>query len=243
MKEGGKILAEILRYTGSLVKPGVSVYFLNEEAERLATLHKAKPAFKHYRVRGLTPYPCGLCVSLNEEVVHGFGSRQIVLKEGDMLGLDMGLEYKGRFTDHAITVPVGEVGKETKKLIRITEEALYQGIKQVAPGKPLVNVSRAVQEYVEKNGFSIVKQLVGHGVGFAVHEDPPVPNFVEPGWFQPFTMEKGLVIAIEPMVTAGSWQVCTDKDGWTVRTCDGSLAAHFEHTVAVTEGGYEIITK
>lgn len=242
LRQGGKILAGIMQELISLVKPGVSTYFLNEEAERLALLSKARPSFKGYSTGSGPAYPCALCTSINDEVVHGIGKKSRILASGEIISMDMGIEYKGLFTDHAVTVPVGKISKESLNLMRVTKNALNKGIVAVKPGAFLSDVSKAIQKSVERKGYSVVRELVGHGVGYAVHEDPVVPNYYAPKIYPRIEMKPGLVIAIEPMVNNGSWQVDTDPDGWTVRTSDGSLSAHFEHTVVVTETGHEIIT-
>ncbi|MBI4215285.1 MAG: type I methionyl aminopeptidase [Parcubacteria group bacterium] len=242
LREGGHILAAIVEELSKSVAPGVPLFEINDQAERLADFYKAKPSFKGYKSAQGVPYPASVCISVNDEVVHGIGARPLVLKEGDIVSLDMGLIYKGLFTDHAVTVAVGRVPRLTRDLIDTTKQSLLKGIQAIKPDGLVDDISKTVQAYVESKGFSVVRQLVGHGVGYAVHEEPAVPNFVDPKWKTHIKLEPGLVIAIEPMVTAGSWQVNVAKDGWTVKTSDGSLSAHFEHTVAVTQDGYEILT-
>ncbi|TSC55482.1 MAG: methionyl aminopeptidase [Parcubacteria group bacterium Gr01-1014_18] len=243
LREGGKILGGIVAHLAGKVAPGVSLFSLNEEALRLATLAKARPSFLGFRAKGVRPYPSAICVSIDDEVVHGIGNRNLALKEGSIVSLDMGIEYRGLYTDHAITVPVGQVKKDALKLIEVTRRSLDMGIGAISPGLELSEISRAVERVVEKEGFSVVRELVGHGVGFAVHEEPAVPNFFVRGMYPSVILEPGMVLAIEPMVNMGAWKVVTDLDGWTVRTADGTLSAHFEHTVVITEEGFEVLTE
>jgi len=236
MREGGEILAKVLREVSLRVKPGVSTQELDSLAEELIIKSKGKPSFKGYK-----GYPAALCASVNNEVVHGIPSSEKILKSGDIVGLDLGLEYKGCFTDMTITVPVGKVSKIAHKLIKVTKNSLTQGIRKIEPGNFISDISRAIQDYVERQGFSVVRDLVGHGVGREVHEDPPVPNFFDPN-LESVKLREGMVLALEPMINMGSYEVEVLDDGWTVVTRDGFLSAHFEHTVAVTKEGYEILT-
>jgi len=235
MREGGKILAQILKKVAENVRQGTSTKYLDRIATKLIYQNNAKSSFKGYE-----GYPNALCTSVNEEVVHGIPSSRI-LKEGDIIGLDLGILYKEMYTDHAVTVPVGGVSKETQKLINVTKEALEQGIKQVKPDGYIGDISWAIQKFVEENSFSVVRDLVGHGVGKEVQEEPEVPNFGQVG--QGTKLEERMTLAIEPMVNMGDWKVKILSDGWTVVTADGSLSAHFEHTVAVTRKGVEVLTK
>ncbi len=245
LREGGKLLATVLKAVAKSVKPGISVFELNRISEKMILAAGAKPSFKGYKSRFTdTPFPATLCASINNEVVHGPGTRERLINEGDIVGLDLGLIWKGLFTDHAVTVPVGKVSPEAAKLIAVTEKAMYLGIEAVKPGNYIKDISTAVQKYVEKNGFSVVRDLVGHGVGYQVHEDPKVPNYVpRGGQGEMVKIKENMVLAIEPMVNAGGWQVDTMDDGWTVVTADGSWSAHFEHTVVVTKDGCDILTK
>ena len=236
MREGGEILAKVLREVSLRVKPGVSTQELDSLAEELIIKSKGKPSFKGYK-----GYPAALCASVNNEVVHGIPSSEKILKSGDIVGLDLGLEYKGCFTDMTITVPVGKVSKIAHKLIKVTKNSLTQGIRKIEPGNFISDISRAIQDYVERQGFSVVRDLVGHGVGREVHEDPPVPNFFDPK-LNPIEVKERMTLALEPMINMGSYEVEVLDDGWTVVTRDGFLSAHFEHTVAVTKEGYEILT-
>lgn len=241
MKEGGKILAHILDLITKKIKPGVSTGELNAYAEKLIDEFGATASFKNYKAAWAEhAYPAALCVSVNNEVVHGIPSDRI-LKDGDIVGLDCGLRYRGLYTDMARTVGVGKISKLAQKLINATEDALVSGIEMLAPGVKLSSISKTIQSKIEKAGFSVVRQLVGHGVGHAAHEDPQIPNYVG-GNFPEVILKSGMCLAIEPMVNSGSFEIETLEDGWTIVTADGSLAAHFEHTIAITDGGYEILT-
>jgi methionyl aminopeptidase len=242
MREGGKILAKVLDLVIKSIKPGVTTGELNDYAEELIKKFGAEASFKNYKAAWAEhAYPAALCVSVNNEVVHGIPEPDRVIKTGDIVSLDCGLKYKGLYTDMAKSVGVGKMSKQNQKLINVTEEALMTGIKMVAPGVKLSDVSKAIQNKIEKQGFSVVRQLVGHGVGFAAHEDPQIPNYYSRS-FPEVILKSGMTLAIEPMVNIGGWEVDTLDDGWTIVTADDSLSAHFEHTVAVTDKGYEILT-
>jgi methionyl aminopeptidase len=235
MEVANRIVAEILAEVKSQVRPGVETRELDELAEGLCRKHKVKPAFKGYR-----GYSHSLCIAVNDEVVHGIpGPRQ--LKTGDLVSLDFGVLHDGFYGDAAITVPVGEVTPQAKMLMQTTEESLYAGIKELKVGGRLSDISYAVQTTVEKQGFSVIRQFVGHGIGRALHEDPQIPNFGPKG--RGPALRAGMTLAIEPMTSAGSWEVKILEDGWTAVTEDGSLAAHFEHTVALTEKGALILSR
>jgi len=235
MEMANRIVAEILVEVKSQVRPGVETRELDELAEGLCRKYKVKPAFKGYR-----GYSHSLCIAVNEEVVHGIpGARQ--LKTGDLVSLDFGVLHEGFYGDAAITVPVGEVTPQAHKLMKTTEESLYAGIGELKVGGRLGDVSHAVQTTVEKQGFSVIRQFVGHGIGRALHEDPQIPNFGPKG--RGLALKVGMTLAIEPMTSAGSWEVKILEDGWTAVTEDGSLAAHFEHTVALTEKGVLILSR
>lgn len=236
MAQAGKIAAKTLKILERNIRPGVQTSYLNELAENFIFSQKARPAFKGYR-----GFPAGLCVSINNEVVHGLPSGDRVLAEGDIVSLDLGVEYQGFFSDVAATFPVGRISALAQKLIKVTQEALQAGIAHCQSGNYLFDISAAIQNKVESNGFSVVRQLVGHGIGRQLHEDPQVPNYGEAG--KGPQLEEGMTFAIEPMVNAGGYQVEVLSDGWTVVTADGSLSAHFEHTVAVTKNGPLILTK
>ena len=234
IRQSNVIVAEILEILRKKVVPGADTLTLDKISEKLALARNAKPAFKGYR-----GYPYSLCASVNQQVVHGFPSRR-PLKEGDILSMDFGIFYNGYYGDSAITVPVGKVSEVARGLIETTKKALFLGIEQAVPGKRLSDISYAIQSHVEAAGFSVVRQFVGHGIGKALHEDPQIPNYGKPG--MGIRLKPGMVIAIEPMVNVGGYEVKTLEDGWTTVTKDGSLSAHFEHTVAITEDGPVILS-
>lgn len=236
---GGKILAEILEDLAKRIAPGVTGQELEARARELMKQQNVAPAFLNYDSGGHTPYPAVLCISVNEGVVHGIPS-EVPFAEGDLVGLDCGLIYQGLYLDSARTVPVGNISSEAQELLEVTYEALQRGIEAAQLGNTTGHIGEAVQTYVEGEGFGVVRALVGHGVGYAVHEEPKVPNFGEAGEGDELT--EGLVIAIEPMVTLGDPEVTTAADGWTIVTKDGSLSAHEEHTVAITAAGPRILT-
>lgn len=240
MRECGKILAFALNQVAAAVKPGVSTAELDKLAQEVLLASGAKPSFLGYPNEAGQPFPASLCTSVNDEVVHGIPLSKKVITEGDIIGLDLGCWYKGVCTDAAVTVPVGKVSNAAKKLIKITEQSLVEGLKQIKDGVSVGDIGEAIQAYVEANGFAVVKQLTGHGVGREVHEEPAIPNFGKKGSGP--KLLAGMTVAIEPMVNAGDYEVRTTKDGWTVATIDGSLSAHFEHTVLVTNQGCEILT-
>ncbi|MDL1955976.1 MAG: type I methionyl aminopeptidase [Candidatus Desulfofervidus auxilii] len=236
MRRSNAIVAEILAILKEAVKPGITTMELNELAEELCIKKGARPAFKGYR-----NYPYSLCVSINEEVVHGLPSKKRYLQEGDIVSLDFGVFYDGYYGDAAITVPVGKISANAKRLLEVTENALYKGIEQAREGRRVLDISAAIQTYVESHGYSVVRQFVGHGIGRSLHEDPQVPNFGKPG--KGAKLKVGMVLAIEPMVNEGTYEVEILPDGWTAVTKDRKLSAHFEHTVAITKNGPEILSK
>ena len=241
LREGGKILAFVLREAASRALTGVKTIELDMLAEKMIREAGGRPSFKNYKTPDdKFPYPASLCVSINEEVVHGIPGER-VLKDGDIVSLDLGMEYKGFYTDSAVTVFVGNASEQEKKLIETSKEALNLGIAVVKSGAFTGDVGYAIQSFAEKNGFNVVRKLVGHGLGRKVHEIPEVPNFGVKGNGE--ILKEGEVIAIEPMITAGRHDIYLDKDWWTWKTKDGSLSAHFEHTIIVTKTGAEIITK
>lgn len=242
LRAGGKRLAFVLSETAKQVRPRISTEELNQYAIKLIKEGGDEPAFLGYRPEGARhPYPAALCVSVNDEVVHGIPSKDRILKEGDIISLDCGLKHKGLYTDHAVTVPVGRVSKEIKKLLETTEQALALGIEAAQPGGNIGDIGYAIEQFVKPFGFGIVRVLSGHGVGKHIHEDPYVPNFGRKGSGE--KLKPGMVIAIEPMLNLGSYAVYLDKDGYTYKTRDKSVSAHFEHTIAITENGPEILTK
>jgi len=236
MREAGKIAAETLQALRQHVKPGVSTAELDHFACDFITKRNAVPAFKGYH-----GFPGSICVSINDEVVHGIPSKRRVLKEGDILSVDVGAVYKGFVGDTAATIPVGEISSDAEKLLEVTEGALAAGIAQARAGNFLEDISGAVQDYAETRGYSVVREYVGHGVGRTMHEEPQIPNYRQ-GKRGP-KLKPGMTLAIEPMINEGVWETRTLGDKWTVVTKDGKLSAHFEHTVAVTENGPEILTK
>lgn len=240
LKEGGKILAAILRETAALAWPGVAASVLDVLAERKIREAGGNPSFKNYRIKGGPKYPASLCVSLNSVVVHGVPAEGTILKNGDVVGLDLGMEWKGLFLDTALTVGIGKISPQAQKLIRVARQALEAALKKARAGKTTGDIGFITQKFVESRGFNVVRQLVGHGVGRAVHEDPGVPNFGEPGEGE--KLREGEVLAIEPMVVAGDWRLELDKDGFGYKTIDGGLAAHFEHTIVVTKNEPIVLT-
>lgn len=264
LREGGKRLAKILREVVNMAYPGISTYELDRRAERLIFDSGGTPAFKGYTIRGeKTAYPASMCISVNDEVVHAIPKKSKVLQEGDVVGFDIGMRWpvyavsgsqppalsspfpasgkKGLFTDMAVTVGIGKVSKDAERLIRVTEEALETGIHAVRAGVHTGDISNAIQKHLEKHGLGIIRDLAGHGVGYELHEDPLIPNYGKRG--SGALLKEGMVIALEPMATLGGWKVFLDSDRWTFRTRDKSIAAHFEHTIAVTKKGCEVITQ
>jgi len=236
LRRSNRLVAETLSALAQRVKPGVITLELDRFAEAYLLAQGAKPAFKGYR-----NYPFTLCTSINEQVVHGLPSDR-KLEEGDILSLDMGAIVEGYYGDSAITVPVGRISAEAERLLRVTRECLDRAVAAARNGACLMDISSAVQAHAEANGFSIVRVFVGHGIGKELHEAPQIPNFVDPGRGRGPMLKPGMVLAIEPMVNAGGPEVRVLEDQWTAVTADGSLSAHFEHTVAVTENGTEVLT-
>lgn len=239
LAQGGSILADILDELEQNVEVGVSGKMLDERARELTRKFEVRPSFLDYAPKGKQPYPSALCVSSNRAVVHGLPN-DVLFNEGDIVGIDMGIEYRGFFLDSARTVGVGNVSAEAKKLMTVTKESLGLAIKECVLGNTTGDIGAVVQAHAEKNGFEVVRALVGHGVGYDVHELPAVPNYGERGKGE--ELVEGLVIAIEPMITIGSADIVTSGDGWTVETQGGGLAAHEEHTVAVTQSGPRVLT-
>jgi len=235
MRRSNLIVAEILEEVKKVAQPGVTTQELNELAEAMLAKRKARSAFKGYM-----GYPSALCTSVNEAVVHGIPSSR-VLRGGDILSLDFGVIYEDYYGDAAITLPIGRISPEAERLLRIAEEALYLAIDQAWAENRLLDISAAIQKHVESHGFSVVRDFVGHGIGQHLHEKPPVPNFGVPG--RGVRLKPGMTLAIEPMINAGGTEVMILGDGWTAVTKDGSLSAHFEHSVAVTENGPYILSK
>jgi len=235
MKVPCRMVAEVLEILKEIVAPGVTTFALNELAEKEASKRNAKPAFKGY-----SGYPYSLCCSLNDQVVHGMPNAR-PLESGDILSLDFGILYDSFYGDAAVTIPVGNVNGNAKRLLQATEASLYAAIDAACPTNRLSDISYAVQSHVEVLGFSVVRDFVGHGIGKNLHESPQVPNYGQPG--RGVKLKSGMVLAIEPMINEKGPAVKVLEDGWTAVTCDGGLSAHFEHTVAITEHGPEILTK
>jgi len=233
--EGGKILSGVLFEVAKMAKPGIKTIDLDRAAEALILSAGAKPSFKGY-----DGFPYSLCVSVNENIVHGYPS-EYVLKDGDIVGLDLGVNFKGYNTDMAITVPVGKITFEAKRLIKVADKALRLAIKKAKIGNTTGDIGNTVERFVEDQGFGVVKDLCGHGIGKNLHEDPKVPNFGKRGTGEPIV--EGMVICIEPMITVGSCKLRKSDDGYGYATADNSLSAHFEHTIAITKSGPVILTK
>ena len=253
IKQGGKILGEILEKLGNMVKPGITAWDIDVEAERLIKEAGGRPAFKGFRGRKSEPaFPSTICASKNEELVHGIATKDKVLNEGDIFTIDIGMQWpvgcgkgengNGFFTDTALTVPVGSVPEKTKPLMSVTKKCLEIGIEQCKVGNTVASIGKAIQEWVEPQGYGVVRDLVGHGVGHSVHEEPRVPNFYDKS-LESYVLEEGVVIAIEPMITIGDYNVKTADDGWSISTSDGSLNAHQEHTVVIGKDGPIVVTR
>jgi methionyl aminopeptidase len=236
MKPASRIVAEILLELREVVRDGITTGDIDRLAEEKTLKRNAKPAFKGYR-----GFPASICVSINSEVVHGIPSNKRVIRNGDVVGLDFGVIFDGFFGDSAVTVPIGDIPSEVQNLLKVTEQSLYKAIEAAMPGNFLSDVSAAIQNLADANHFGIVREFCGHGIGRALHEDPPVLNYVQSG--KGPKVKPGLVIAIEPMINLGTEKVRVLEDGWTVVTLDGRPSAHFEHTIAVTPEGPEILTR
>lgn len=235
IKESGHITYMCHQYLKGLIKPGVSTKYLDDEAGKFIVSHGGVPSCLNYE-----GFPCNICVSVNDEVVHGIGREDHILKDGDIVTLDICTLYKGYHSDSAWSYPVGKINKEKEHLLHHTEKALFTGLKELKAGVPLGNASARIQQYAEKHGLGVVRELVGHGVGHELHEDPDVPNYGK--YNTGLILKAGMVIAVEPMLTAGKRYVAILDDDWTIVTQDGSPAAHYEHTVAIREDGIEILT-
>lgn len=251
--EGGAIIGGILEKLGEMVEPGRNAKEIDDVAEKMIREAGGIPAFKGYQPhKHATPFPSTICASLNTEIVHGIATEDKVFKEGDIFSIDIGMQWpaksgegkngNGFFTDTAITVPVGEIDDKLKQLLNVTRKSLYLGIEQAKPGNRIADIGRKVEKYIKPQGYGIVRDLVGHGVGHDVHEDPRVPNYYDEE-LEMWEIRPGVVIAIEPMITIGDYHIVTGEDGWGIHTEDKSLSAHFEHTVVITEEGPVIATK
>ncbi len=235
MEEGGKILVKILKQLKKMVRPGITTQELNKVACDLVLKYGAEPSFL-----GHEGFPAALCVSINDEIVHGVPGRR-KLEQGDILSLDFGVYFKGFHTDAAITLPVGKISKEAKKLIKATKKALELGVKKARPGNHFGDISFAIQKHIESQGFKVIKDLCGHGIGRELHEDPQILNYGEKG--RGLEIREGMVFCLEPMAAAGDWKMRQGKDGYCFKTADGSLSAHFEWTIAIRGQGCKILTK
>ena len=235
MREAGRISAKALRLVGEAVKPGVSTAYLDKLAYDYIISQGARPNFLNYG-----GFPATACISVNNQVIHGIPSKHTILKEGDIVSVDLGAAIDGYNGDNAATFACGNVTDEAQRLMDVTKESLYEGIKMATVGNRIGDIGSAVQQYVEARGYSVVRKFVGHGVGASLHEDPEVPNYGKPG--RGVRLQRGMTLAIEPMVNAGGYDVQQLSDGWTVITADGSLSAHFEHSIAITDDGPIILT-
>ena len=231
----GKILAAVMQQVQKSIRPGITTLDIDRLSEELILKSNALAAFKGYK-----GYPATACVSVNEEIVHGIPSSRVIL-EGDIVSIDLGINYQGYFSDMAVTLPVGKVDQKKKRLIEVTKKSLDLGIKQARVGNNLTDISHSIQSFVEAEGFSVVRQFVGHGIGSALHEDPEIPNFGKAGSGP--VLVSGMVLAIEPMINMGGWECFILDNGWTAVTKDGAVSAHFEHTVAITDKGPVILTQ
>ena len=236
MREAGRILAIVHEELEQFIRPGITTLDIDRKGEEIIRSYGCIPSFKGY-----SGYPASICVSVNDEVVHGIPSKKRIILEGDIVSLDAGVIYEGYHSDAARTWAVGEISNEAKRLIEVTQQSFYEGIKYAKPGYHLNDISGAIQDYVESHGYSIVRDLVGHGIGTNLHEDPQIPNFRQKR--RGIKLEPGMTLAIEPMVNVGHWDVCWLDDEWTVVTEDGSLSAHYENTVLITDGEPEILSK
>ncbi|MBD3311652.1 MAG: type I methionyl aminopeptidase [Candidatus Magasanikbacteria bacterium] len=252
ISKGGEILGRILESLVEKVEPGVSAYEIDKAAEKMIIRAGGRPSFKNYRSRkGEPPFPSTICACINEEIVHGIASKDKILKSGDIFTIDIGMQWpvkdldkgeRGYFTDTSITVSVGEIPNEARQLLNVTKKALEIGISKCYTGNTIADIGKEIQDWVEPQGYGIVRDLVGHGVGHEVHESPRVPNFYDKD-LENWKLEPGVVIAIEPMLTLGNYEVITADDGWSVATKDASLSAHFEHTVVITTSEPLVVTR
>jgi methionyl aminopeptidase len=240
MREAGKLLASVMHELEKEVRPGISTMQLDKLAEELVLQAGATPAFKGYGEPD-NAFPATLCTSINEQIVHGIPDEQVILEEGDILKVDVGLVYQGFCADMARTFAVGKISEEAHRLIEVTEKAFWKGVKKIKDGAKLSEYSKAAQEVVESAGFSVVKNLVGHGIGEHLHEDPQIPNYYDKS-FREVELKAGMALALEPMVNVGTYKDMIGEDGWVFITADGKLSAHYENTVIVTKNGVEVIT-
>ncbi len=242
MREGCQKTAEMVEELGRKAKPGISTLEIDELAERLILNMGGRPAFKGYGKESGYPFPATICASINNEVVHGIPKKSRILQEGEIFKIDTGMIYKGMFTDMTRAFAVGEISDEKRRIISVAKGAFYAGLKKIKPGKLLSDYSKAVQKYVEKRNFSIVRDLTSHGIGKNLHESPQILNFYHQG-YEDLELKAGMTFALEPIINAGGPEIVTGEDGWTLETMDGSLSGHWENTIVITENGAEILTK
>jgi methionyl aminopeptidase len=242
MREGGKKLASIMQELEKNIRPGENTLELDKLAEKLVFNSGGRPAFKGFGGEGKKAYPATICASINDEVVHGIPTENKILRTGDIFKIDIGMEYQGFFLDMARSFLIGNADEKARKLLEVAEESFWQGIKYLKAGKKLSDYSKAVQKYVEKNGFSVVRNLVGHGIGKKLHEDPQIPNYYNKKYVD-IELKKGMALALEPMINAGNFETVLDKDGWTYKTQDGKWSSHYENTILITKDGTEVLTK
>jgi methionyl aminopeptidase len=240
MRRAGKLLAEVMVELGKIVRPGINTWQVDQLAEKLILARGAEPAFKGYGDKK-NPFPATICASVNNEIVHGIPNENKILNEGDIFKIDIGLKIDGYFSDMARTFAVGKISAEAQKLIEVTEKTFWQGVKLLKDGVYLSEFSKKAQQVAEKAGFSVVRDLTGHGIGRNLHEEPQVLNYFEP-FARDVKLQKGMVLAFEPMINAGGYQTILGKDGWVFQTADGKLSAHYENTVIITQKGVEVIT-
>jgi methionyl aminopeptidase len=241
MRQANRIVAMVWEAMTDMAAPGITTAQLDEVAEKIIRQHGAIPSFKGYPHRGVNDFPAAICASINQEIVHGIPRSECVLHEGDILSIDVGTIYKGYQGDGAITLPIGSVTREAEELLAVTKGALMAGIAQARGGNHTSDISRAIERYVRPRGFDVVREYTGHGIGKEMHEDPQVTNYYNPS-MRDYVLQPGMTIALEPMVNVGTWRTRVLPDGWTVETADGKLSAHFEHTIAITDGEAEILT-
>lgn len=242
MREGGKKLAQVMSELEKMVAPGVSTLELDALAEKLIKEAGGIPSFKGYGAASGKPFPGTICSSINNEIVHGIPRKDVKIKEGDIIKIDVGMKYEGFHTDMARTLPVGKVSIDKQKIIDTVRESFYQGISAMKPGKKLNKYSKAVQKYVEKEGYSVIRGLVGHGIGKKLHEYPQIPNYFDRNSCN-FRLEPGMTFALEPMINVGTHEIKLSSDGWTFETEDGELSAHWENTILITSDGVEVLTE
>lgn len=257
IKNGGQIMGRILDNLAKLCRPGISTWEIDQAAEKMIIEAGGRPAFKGYKIRSTdTPFPSTICASINEGLVHGIAKKSAILKNGDIFTIDIGMEWpvfakatpgkpeaRGYYTDTALTVPIGKISAKTRELLRVAQESLERGIKAIKPGNTVADIGKTIEDYVKSQGkYGIIRDLVGHGVGHALHEEPRIPNFYDRA-LDFIVLKPGMVIAVEPMISLGGWRVTTTNDGWTIVMADGSLCAHFEHTIIVTKSGNIVATR